>query len=388
MQLSQLHRLYRELLLDDIVPFWLKYGIDWEHGGVLSCIDDSGTLLATDKYVWSQARSLWTFSALYNRVEKRPEFLRIAENSLRFLLKHGQDARGRWYYHLSREGAVLEGPISIYSDCFAVYGLSEYYRAVPDRHLLSIAISTFEQVLQRVEAADFQETAPYSLPLARKAHGVSMILTEVSNELFCTTGNVDLEARISQCISEVMERFLRPERKLLVEFLSNRWEELPGKEGSAVMPGHAIESMWFVIHVARRRNDRELIRKAAEAIRWHLESGWDAEYGGIYLGIDANGGEPFVRNWEKKPWWPHTESLYALLLAYRLTGEKWCLEWYERVHAWSFSHYPMPGVGEWRQRLTREGTPTSEVIGLPVKDPFHLPRAAILITQLLQQPCA
>jgi len=34
--------------------------------------------------------------------------------------------------------------------------------------------------------------------------------------------------------------------------------------------------------------------------------------------------------------------------------------------------------------LTRDGTPTSELIALPVKDPFHLPRAAILITKLLE----
>ena len=215
-----------------------------------------------------------------------------------------------------------------------------------------------------------------------------MMLTEMTNELLGTTGNSALESRISQCVSEVMERFLRCHRKLLVEFLSDKWEELPANEGTAVIPGHAIESMWFMLHVARRRNDQALIHRAAEAIRWHLETGWDAEYGGILLGIDADGGEPFVRSWEKKPWWPHTEALYALLLAHKLTGEKWSLEWYERVHAWSFAHYPMPGAGEWRQRLTRDGSPTDAVIGLPVKDPFHLPRAAILITQLLQEEAA
>jgi N-acylglucosamine 2-epimerase len=211
-----------------------------------------------------------------------------------------------------------------------------------------------------------------------------MILTEVANELLQTTGDLRLENIISQSVTEIVDHFLRPRRKLLLEFLSHRWEELPGPEGTAVMPGHAIESMWFVLHVARRRGDRDLVRKASEAIRWHLEAGWDKEYGGIFLGIDAEEGPPFVRHWDKKLWWPHTEALYALLLAYSLTNEQWCLDWYERVHAWSFAHFPMPGVGEWRQRLTREGNSTSEVIALPVKDPFHLPRAAILITKLLE----
>jgi N-acylglucosamine 2-epimerase len=127
-----------------------------------------------------------------------------------------------------------------------------------------------------------------------------------------------------------------------------------------------------------------MVRRAAEVVRWHLEAGWDAEYGGLYLGIDAEGGAPYLPNSEKKIWWPHTEALYALLLAERLTGEAWCTEWYAKVHEWSFEHFPMAGTGEWRQRLDREGRPVTELIALPVKDPFHLPRAAMLAVELLE----
>jgi len=118
-------------------------------------------------------------------------------------------------------------------------------------------------------------------------------------------------------------------------------------------------------------------------MRWHLEKGWDKDYGGIFLGIDAEGHPPFMPNSDRKLWWPHTEALYALLLAHRLTGERWCEEWYDRVHEWSFHHFAMPDVGEWRQRLDRKGNPITDVVALPVKDPFHLPRALILAIQLL-----
>ena len=150
------------------------------------------------------------------------------------------------------------------------------------------------------------------------------------------------------------------------------------------MPGHAIESMWFVMHHALSRNDRKTIRDAAEVIRWHLEKGWDKEYGGLFLGVDADGHPPFMPHSDRKLWWPHTEALYALLLARELTGERWCEEWYDRVHEWSFHHFAMPDVGEWRQRLDRKGKPITDVVALPVKDPFHLPRALILGIQLLR----
>lgn len=376
---------YRELLLERFVPFWLRHGIDWEDGGVLSCLHEDGSLASEDKFTWSQARSVWTFSALYNRVERRTEFLRTAENSVRFLLAHGRNSEGRWVYCTDRKGRIIEGPTSIYADCFVVYGFSEYYRATGDEEVLAVALETFNRIRRRVEEPDFQETAPYPLTLGWRNHGIPMILTEVTNELAQTTRDPGLEALADDYMSRVMHHFLRPERRVVLEFVTRDYQELPPPAGTYVMPGHAIESMWFVMHLARRRADIDTIRRASEAMRWHLELGWDKEYGGLFLGLDLEGHEPYLPHAHKKLWWPHTEALYGTLLAHALTGESWCLEWYDRVADWAWAHFPVTETGEWRQRLTREGHATTEIVALPVKDPFHLPRAAMLIVQLLEQ---
>lgn len=375
---------YRRLLLDDVVPFWFRHGIDWEHGGVLSCLRDDGSVASGDKFIWSQARSVWTFSALYNRVEKRPEFLRAAENSVRFLLRHGRDAEGRWIYRTGRSGNPIDGAISIYADCFAVYGLSEYCRAAMNDEALSVAVESFARIRRRVEEPDFTETAPYPLPPGWRNHGIPMILTEVASELAQTTGRPELESLADEYAGRVMNHFLRADKGVVLEFLTRDYQELPPPAGTFVMPGHAIESMWFVMHLARRRGDRRTIERAAEAMRRHLELGWDTEFGGIFLSRDIGGHKPYLPHSDKKLWWPHVEALYGTLLAHELTEEPWCLKWYEKVASWTWSHFPAP-AGEWYQRLTREGQPTTEVVALPVKDPFHLPRAAILILQLLEQ---
>jgi len=382
MNFEQIYEEYRALLLDGIVPFWFNKGIDWNAGGVLSCMTEDGTTISDEKYVWSQARSLWTFSALYNRVERNPEFLSAAQNSLRFLLKHGKDEHGHYVYRTTRTGEVIEGAISIYSDCFAVYGMNEYYRALPDPEVWTETNRAYNSILRRIQARDFDETAPYRLPPGRRAHAVPMILTEVTNELAQTAGEARLDSEAAKFAAEVM-RHVRPDRRLLVEYLDRDWKELRPPEGTYVVPGHAIESMWFVMHVAHRLGKEDLVEQAAEVMQWHLEAGWDPEFGGIFLAIDAEGNTPFLKNSDKKLWWPHTEALYGLLLASKLLDAPWCDEWYRRVHDWSLAHFAMPGVGEWRQRLDRQGNPISEVIALPVKDPFHLPRAAILILQLL-----
>ena len=376
---------YRELLLDGIVPFWARHGVDSEHGGVLSCMEENGTRISTEKYIWSQARWVWVCAALYNRIERRPEFLDWARGTIQFLLRHGRDKEGRWVYRTTRDGEVIEGATSIYSDCFVVYGLSEYCRAVPDPELLDLARSTFDSICRRVEAPGFAETAPYALPPNRRNHGVPMILTSVASELAQTTGDVAIEAVADDYAGRVMNHFVRPGRRCLLEFLDYQYREVPPSEGTFVMPGHAIESMWFVMHHALRQGDHDTIQRAAEVIRWHLELGWDDLHGGLRLGVDIAGHPPFFPNSATKLWWPHTEALYAVLLARSLTGASWCDNWYNRLHQWSFDHFSMPEVGEWRQRLDRQGVPLKNFVALPVKDPFHLPRSLILGVQLLSQ---
>ena len=378
-------RQYRELLLDGIVPFWARHGVDSEHGGVLSCMEENGTRISTEKYIWSQARWVWVCAALYNRIERRPEFLDWARGTIQFLLRHGRDKEGRWVYRTTREGEVIEGATSIYSDCFVVYGLSEYCRAVPDPELFDLARSTFDSICRRVDAPGFGETAPYALPPNRRNHGVPMILTSVASELAQTTGDVAIEAVADDYAGRVMNHFVRPGRRCLLEFLDYQYREVPPSEGTFVMPGHAIESMWFVMHHALRQGDHDTIQRAAEVIRWHLELGWDDLHGGLRLGVDIAGHPPFFPNSATKLWWPHTEALYAVLLARSLTGASWCDNWYNRLHQWSFDHFSIPEVGEWRQRLDRQGVPLKNFVALPVKDPFHLPRSLILGVQLLSQ---
>lgn len=154
--------------------------------------------------------------------------------------------------------------------------------------------------------------------------------------------------------------------------------------GTACVPGHAIESMWLQLHIARETGDRATIDRAIEAVRWHLERGWDAEYGGLFLAIDVGGrqevGWPYT---EKKLWWPHVEALYATILCYQFCKEGWCLEWHEKVRRWSFDHLPVADFGEWRQKLTREGREITDTLVLPVKDPFHLPRGLIYLVETL-----
>ena len=76
---------YRRSLLDDVLPFWGKYSVDWDYGGYFTCLDASGNVYDQDKFIWLQNRQVWTFSMLYNRLEQRREWLDMALHGANFL---------------------------------------------------------------------------------------------------------------------------------------------------------------------------------------------------------------------------------------------------------------------------------------------------------------
>ena len=92
-------------------------------------------------------------------------------------------------------------------------------------------------------------------------------------------------------------------------------------------------------------------------------------------------------NWSNKLWWPHSEAIYALPLAYEKLRDERLADWFRKVHNYTLATFPNPdrGIGEWIQIRDRQGKPESKVVALPVKDPFHIVRALALALPVLER---
>ena len=84
MDLCELRSFLLGHLTEEVIPFWIRHSVDWQNGGMWTCLADDGSILNRDKYIWSNARALWTFSALANRIaDEYPEYV-------------GSDTRETW----------------------------------------------------------------------------------------------------------------------------------------------------------------------------------------------------------------------------------------------------------------------------------------------------
>ena len=367
-------RLYKTALLDDILPFWQRHSPDREHGGYFTCLNRDGSVFETDKFTWLQARQVWTFSMLYNRVESRPDWLEMARLGADFLRAHGQAENSDWYFSLTREGRPLVQPYNIFSDCFAAMAFGQYSLAANDERAAGLALATYRNILKRQDNPKgiYNKLVPSARPL--KNFALPMILCNLTLELAHLLTPAEIEATTEACLQTVMGDFLDPETDIIVENIAPGGGLVDSFEGRLLNPGHAIEAMWFVMDIAQRRGDQALIEKALDVTLSMLELGWDREYGGVFYFLDRLGHPPQQLEWDQKLWWVHIETLIALCLGYSLTRRTDCWDWYERVHAYTWAHFPDPQHGEWYGYLNRRGQALLPLKGGKWKGCFHIPR--------------
>ena len=387
-RLVELRDLNRDGLLNDTIPFWQSRIIDQEHGGYLHYRDGDGSLLSSDKAVWVQGRIAWMWSRLCNDIEKRAEWLEVARHGVDFMLEHAFDDDGRMFYIVTRDGRPVRKRRYLFTETFGVVALAEYGRAAGEPGMVRRARELYDLILRYHTTPGLLE--PKVIPATRqlKGHAMPMILMATSQVLRQSDpdGAADYNRVIDAAIEEVLRDFLKPEKKCLLETVLADGAILDTPEGRTVNPGHAIESAWFMLAEARHRGgDRGLVEQACRIIEWSLEIGWDEAHGGILYFVDCDGKPPEQYEHDMKLWWPHNESLYALLLAHHLTGDAKWSDWYERVHAWSYDHFPDREHGEWYGYLHRDGTISSTVKSNHWKGPFHLPRMQLYSWKLLDE---
>lgn len=366
--------IYKEELLQNIIPFWMNNSID-PKGGYFTCLDRTGKVYDTDKFIWLQGRQIWMFSSLYYKVKANPEWLKIAGHGADFMKKHGRDKDGNWYFSLDQNGKPLVQAYNIFSDCFAAMAFGALYKIKPEDEYAEIAASTFENILKRRENPKGKYNKIYPGTRDLKNFALPMILSNLSIELEHILDKNLVNALIEDVIREIMEVFYQPDSGLILENVCRDGTLSDSFEGRLVNPGHVIEAMWFIMDLGIRLDNESLIDLTIKIALRTLEFGWDTEYGGILYFKDIKEKPLQQLEWDQKLWWVHVEALVCMAKAYTLTGNKDCLSWFEKIHEYTWTHFRDSQYGgEWYGYLNRTGEVLNSAKGGKWKGCFHIPR--------------
>ncbi len=385
MALDDYKTFYVDQLIHHVTPFWLNHSLDKKFGGYLTCLDRSGRVYDTDKFIWMQCRQVWTFAMLHNQLKEKQAWLDFALQGAKFLTAQGRDKSGNWYFALTREGKPVVQPYNIFSDCFAAMAYGQLFNATGDPEHARMAKETFFNILQRQENPKGKYNKAYPGVRQLESFALPMILSNLVLEVEHILEPALVEQTIDRGIDMVMNRFYRPELGVILESIGVNGSFSDSFEGRLVNPGHGLEAMWFMMDLAARNEDNALMQKAVDIALNLLNFGWDREYGGIFYFRDVKGHPPLQLEWDQKLWWVHLEAMIAMLKGFLHTGRPACWQWFETLHIYSWEHFADMEYGEWYGYLNRAGKVLLPLKGGKWKGCFHVPRAFYQIAKTMEK---
>ncbi len=395
---KQLHQLLIQIrgeLLEDNIPFWQERILDDQYPGYLNCFDRQGRLEDTRKPGWFVGRTMYMFAALYNQIEPREEWQEIARAGRDFMKGSFYLGDGRFARMMSRDGRVLEGAGSIFTDHFAVKGLYEYIRTCREHEKeqdVAFARLLSDQLFKNVQKPDVLQAE--GIEPGWQKHAINFMTLLVALESRAVFGN-QYDDILHDCVKKSLYMFANDEYKAPFEYIGTDGKPRLEGEGRLIDAGHTMESLWFSMRAGKECGCAAYIKRAETVLDWVIARCYDEEYGGFYQHVDVDTLIPqqrFLVNdyagipaaWDDKIWWVQAEGLNALAMSALYNENEKHFTYFLKLYDYVQNCFRDKEFGEWYSILKRDGSIRSDKKGFELKGPYHVPRCLMQLTVLLE----
>jgi mannobiose 2-epimerase len=357
-EVVQLKQEIEQDLTENILSFWATHSPDPSGGFYGMLIFDGTPAENAEKGGILNARLVWTFSSAY-RMLKDEKYKVLADRAQRYFLDHFIDREyGGSYYTLNADGSPLFTQKNTYQNAFAVYGLSEHYRATGNEESLRAAIDIYNKLTEHAfdpENKGFiencsREWAKSGREFAPKTMNTNLHVLEALTNLYRVWPDKGLAQHLRDEIDVMRYKILNQATWHEQLYLTMDWQNLREIDSY----GHDIEFSWLLVEAAEVLGDEEVLedtrRIAVSLADVQLEQGIDAKGAMMY----EKSGEHLNDNLE---WWPQAESVLGFLNAWQISGDKKFLDAAIRTWGWIKTYMIDRQYGEWHRNVNPDGTP-------------------------------
>ncbi|AKD05615.1 N-acyl-D-glucosamine 2-epimerase [Pontibacter korlensis] len=377
--------------LQRILEFWELFAVDEVQGGFIGQMNNEGEVQkGAPKGAVLNARILWTFSAAY-RHTRSEKHLQLAERAYSYLMNYFWDKQyGGMHWSLSAEGEPLSTRKQVYALAFAIYGLSEFYRATHNEE----ALGASQELFHWIERYSFdEEFGGYFEAFSRegelledlrlspkdrndpKTMNTHLHVLEAYANLYRVWPDAQLAQQLEGLIRVFFEIIVDAETGHMHLFFTREWKPT----ADLVSYGHDIEASWLLQEAAEVLGNKELIegaRKLAVRMVCATLEGLQVD-GSLYHELDRS-----QQHCDKhREWWVSAEAMVGFLNAYQLTAEPAFLE--HSLEVWNFAekHLLDKEKGEWFWGVWDDYSRMDEdKIGF-WKCPYHNARACLEVME-------
>ena len=380
-----------EVLEHNILDYWLT--LRDPQGGFYGEVLSSGEILRdAPRGVILNARIIWAFSAAYGAL-RTPAYLEAARHACNWFLAHFCDPEhGGVYWSVSADGSPLDTKKQLYSQGFAIYGLSEFYKVTGEVKALAVAAALFRLVEERfadsvhggyIEALsrDFSPLEDMSLSAhdlnADKTMNSHLHIMEAYANLYRVWPDEALRAALVRLIDLTCTHIMGLDGHLQLYFRRD-WSVLPG----AVSYGHDIETSWLLLECAFAARDLDVVSRVRPFAKRMGEAGNE--------GLLPDGSMRYEKLVDgscddSRQWWVQAETVVGNLWLWKYHGDDAAPD--RALACWAYIRDQLVdrAGGDWFWAILPDGTPD---LAQPKagfwKCPYHNARMCLEIMKLLE----
>ena len=379
----------RENLTSCILPYWLK--LKDPRGGFYGEVAPDGTILYdAPRGVILNARIIWSFAAAYQALPETP-YLVAAVHARDYFLEHFCDHKyGGVYWSVDAAGERLDTKKQLYAQGFAIYGLSELYKATGDDEVLKNAINLYRVV--ETYFAD-KENGGYIEALARdfspledmslSAHDINADKTmnshlhvlEAYANLYQVWPDEELKEAVQKLLDLVGTRIMGADGHLQLYFRKD-WSVMPG----GVSYGHDIETSWLALECADALKDIDVVNRVRP---WALSMGKAGNEGLLPDGSMRYEKLLDGKYDDSRQWWVQAETVVGNLWLWKYHADPQGAD--RALAAWNYIRENLVDEkdGEWWWAVLEDG---SRDLSQPKvgfwKCPYHNTRMCLQVLSL------
>lgn len=397
MDILMLHEIEKELN-EHIIPFWKSLRDD-ENGGFYGLLDYELNLdKKASKGAILNSRILWFFARAYVELGDKA-LLEYADHAYEFMKNYMLDKKGGIYWSVTYDGQVLDSTKHTYNQAFAIYALSEYYKACGRKAVLDEALALFDLIEEKCRDAEgyleaFDEDFGL-LPndklsengvLADRTMNTALHVLEAYTLLFEVVSDTGIKKQVGDRLLELLAtvegKIYNRDKKRQEVFFDLEYNSLI----DLYSYGHDIEASWLIDLAINTLGEGFLDKTVEARIReMTLDMARNTMEHALIDGSFINECESGVND-NTRIWWVQAEAMVGFANAYIKTRESRFLS--AVISIWEYTKENMIDKregSEWFWQVDEDGHPSGRPIVEPWKCPYHNGRMCFEIIDRLKK---
>ncbi len=368
---AKLTVIYREALLQQVVPFWLSNSRDEAWGGYFDALTATGDPVTADKSVALLAQQIWSFGWLYNTIEPEQCWLDHALHGANFLTRFGLDEKMNAYALVDRIGKPVAPGSGKTTDAYCVMAYAQLHRATGNDEWAMLAKQVLFNLIQQrnTQRTKQQRTLGGFRQWQHLEEPVVVLKTLLATQFLLS--EEDWKEYTEQVVEEILQTFLDKRLNILRESILPDGAFSHTPQGRRLSPALTFEAANALLDIALKTSNRKL---SLQVVTWCLsmcEQAWDEVNSGLHQYVDFLRQPILDSTWQYRTARVHLQALAVLIKSFFHTHHPDCLRWFQKIHDYTFQHFPDGENPGWHLALDQQNQVLLPVKATPAEGCYH-----------------